>query len=88
MGYCYDVLDFLGNFGWKLIYGFGFVLLKDDYMLFVGGFQRWSLENFVYVYLLRFKGWKKVGIFDKMELFVICGGGGVLVNEILYWDMI
>lgn len=87
MGHCYDVLDPLGNFGWKLIYGFGFVSSKDDYMLFVGGLQRWSSENFVYVYSLRFKGWKKVGIFDKTELSVIRGGGGVLVNETLHWDM-
>jgi len=87
MGQCHQVSDPLGNFGGKLIYGFGFVSSKDDYRLFVGGLQRRSSENFVYVYSLRSKEWKKIGAFDEGKFSILWGGRGVLVNETLHWDI-
>ncbi|KAL2921856.1 hypothetical protein RDABS01_013347 [Bienertia sinuspersici] len=86
MGQFLHVLDPLGNFQGKLIYGFGFVSCKDDYLLFVGGLQRRSYDNFVYVYSLRSNDWKKIGAFDEHEFSIFLGGIGVLVNETLHWD--
>ncbi|CAO2821296.1 unnamed protein product [Amaranthus hypochondriacus] len=87
MGKSLHVFDPLGNFQGKLIYGFGFVSIKDDYVLFVGGLQRGSLKTFVYVYSLKSNLWKKIGAFDENELSILMGGKGVLVNETLHWNM-
>lgn len=86
MGQFLNAVDPLGNFEGKLIYGFGFVSSKDDYLLFVGGLQRRSYENFVYVYSLRSNDWKKIGAFDANKFSIFLGGRGVLVNETLHWD--
>lgn len=88
MGHYHQIFDPLGNFEGNLIYGFGFVASKDDdYSLFVGGLQKRSSENFMYVYSLRSKEWKKIGVLDENEFSVLCGGRGVLVNETLHWDI-
>ena len=87
MGQYHQVLDPLGNFGGKLIYGFGFVSSMDDYRLFVGGRQRRSSENFVYVYSLRSKEWKKIGTCHEDKFSIARGGRGVLVKETLHWDI-
>ncbi|KAK9672451.1 hypothetical protein RND81_12G101700 [Saponaria officinalis] len=83
--YCH-ILDPLGNFQWMLMYGFGFVSCKDDYLLFVGGLQRRTSMIYVYIYSLKSKMWKKIGVFSEFELTVFSGGRGVLVNETLHWD--
>ncbi|KMT16035.1 hypothetical protein BVRB_3g052090 [Beta vulgaris subsp. vulgaris] len=85
MGQFLHVLDPLGNFQGKLIYGFGYVSGKDDYVLLIGGLQRRSYENYVYVYSLRSKDWKKIGTFDEYKFSIFMGGRGVLVNETLHW---
>lgn len=80
------VSDPLGNYQGRLICGFGFVSSKDDYMLFVGGLQRRTSENFVYVYSLKSNDWRKIGEFGEDEFSIFFGGRGVLVNETLHWD--
>ncbi|XP_021764101.1 F-box/kelch-repeat protein At3g06240-like isoform X1 [Chenopodium quinoa] len=85
MGQFLHVSDPLGNFQGKLIFGFGFVSCKNDYLLLVGGLQRKSYKNFVYIYSLRSNDWKKIGAFDEDEFSIYLGGRGVLVKETLHW---
>ncbi|XP_074319822.1 F-box/kelch-repeat protein At3g23880-like [Silene latifolia] len=86
MGHYCHVLDPLGNFQWVLMCGFGYVSSKDDYFLFVAGLQKRSSEIFVYVFSIKAKIWRKIGVFNENELTIFSGGRGVLVNETLHWD--